>query len=347
MKAIAVLSPGVVKVVDDVPVPVPGDYEVLVKVRACGFCNGTDFQIINNTMGDRENCGHFPTVLGHEGVGDAVQLGAKVRYIKLGDRFIHPNLRPNVGNGYFKNFGGMVEYGLVADHAAMLEDGFAPDQLPFRNKFAQIPDDFDPIHGAMLLSLCETLSAARNFGCDPTKDVLVYGAGPMGLALMTFMKLVGVKSITVIDSIDERLEKAVKLAGADQAINFQHDNVDEVLKGRLFDIAVDAVGSTKVIIEASHRLKPFGRVGSMGVLRDTDVLVNAAQLKNNTLLHMLNFPYGEYSVATECVRYIQEGRIDPKNFYSHVLPMEQIEEALELVRSKKALKVILTIGSQD
>lgn len=343
MKAVAVISPGVVKVVDDVPVPVPGDYEVLVKVKACGFCNGTDFQIINNTLGDREGGVHYPTVLGHEGVGDAVQLGAKVRHIKIGDRFIHPNLRPNVGNGYSKNFGGMAEYGLVADHKAMLEDGFTTEQLPFRNKFIQIPSDFNPVDGAMLLSLGETLSAARNFGCAPDKDVLVYGAGPMGLALITFMKIVGVRSVTVIDGIEERLEKAVRLAHADRTLNFRNEDINAALRGEQFDIVVDAVGSSEILIEGSHRLKPFGRVGSMGVLRDNDLRVDVSKLKNNTVLHMLNFPYGEYTVVPEIVRHIQEGRIDPKNFYSHVLPMDRIDDVMELIRSKQALKVILDI----
>jgi len=343
MKAIVVIAPGVVKLVDDVPVPVPGDYEVLVRVRACGFCNGTDFQIISNTMGEHEGCGAYPTILGHEGAGEAVELGAKVRYIELGDRFVHTNLRPDVGNGYSRTFGGMAQYGLVADHKAMLEDGFKPEELPFRNKFGQVPRDFDFVDGGMLLSLCETLSAARNFGCDAEKDVLVYGAGPMGLAIMTYMKLFGVKSLTAIDSIDDRLEKAVQIAHVDKTINYKRENVAEILADQLFDIVVDAVGSSQVILEGSQRLKPFGRVGAMGVLKNTDSMVNASLLKNNTLLHMLNFPYGEYSVMAENVDLIQQGKIDPKNYYSHVLPMEEIDQALELVRSKQALKVILTI----
>ena len=343
MKAIAVLTPGIVRVVDDVPVPVPGDYEALVRVRACGFCNGTDFQIINNTMGAHEGCGAYPTILGHEGAGEVVEFGVKVRHIQLGDRFIHPNLRPDVGNGYSKTFGGMAQYGLVADHKAMLEDGFKPEELPFRNKFAPMPRGVDFVDGGMLLSLSETLSAARNFGCDSTKDVLVYGSGPMGLALMTYMKIIGVKSLTAIDGIDERLEKARSIAKADRTINFTKENVDDLLAGELFDIVVDAVGSTKVIMEGSHRLKQFGRVGAMGVLKDTDCTINASRLKNNTLVHMLNFPYGEYDMMQENIEYIQKGLIDPKNYYSHVLPMDRLDEILDLVRNKKALKVIMTI----
>jgi len=343
MKAIAVLTPGIVKVVNDVPVPVPGDYEALVRVRACGFCNGTDFQIINNTMGEHEGCGAYPTILGHEGAGEVVECGAKVRHIQIGDRFVHPNLQPDVGNGYSKTFGGMAQYGLVADHKAMLEDGFTPEDLPFRSKFAPIPRDIDFVDGGMLLSLSETLSAARNFGCDSTKDVLVYGAGPMGLALMTYMKIIGVRSLTAIDGIDERLEKARSIAKVDRTINFTKENVDHLLAGELFDIVVDAVGYTKVIMEGSHRLKQSGRVGSMGVLKDTDCTINASQLKNNTLLHMLNFPYGEYDMMQENIEYIQKGLIDPKDYYSHVLPMDRLDEILDLVRNRKALKVIMII----
>ena len=105
-----------VQVVDNVPIPEPGDYEMLVKVHACGFCSGTDFHIINGRMTKKERFFGFPTILGHEGAGEVVKLGKKVRNYKLGDRFIHPNLRPEVGNGYTKTFGGMAEYGLSLIH---------------------------------------------------------------------------------------------------------------------------------------------------------------------------------------------------------------------------------------
>ena len=92
MKAVAVMSAGQVQVVDNVPIPEPGDYEMLVKVHACGFCSGTDFHIINGRMTKKERFFGFPTILGHEGAGEVVKLGKKVRNYKLGDRFIHPCL---------------------------------------------------------------------------------------------------------------------------------------------------------------------------------------------------------------------------------------------------------------
>ena len=99
MKAIAVMGPNDIRVVDDVPKPVLGDYEALVKVHACGFCNGTDMQIITGTGGDLGNSvSIYPTVLGHEGAGEVVAVGKKVRHIHVGERWLHPNLYPDVGN---------------------------------------------------------------------------------------------------------------------------------------------------------------------------------------------------------------------------------------------------------
>lgn len=352
MRAVAVFGAGDVRIVDDVPVPEPGDYEVLVKTVYCGFCNGSDFQIILNTMEESEGLQPYPTILGHEGAGYAVKLGKKVRYIRLGDRFIHNNLRPDVGAGYSKTYGGMAEYGLVADHKAMREDGFFPEKMsglnfPFYKKFWPIPSDFPFEWGAMLLSLSESLSAAKNFGVTKGSAVLVFGAGPMGTAAAAYSKILGAGYLAVVDSRQERLENAKEVSGADQIINFEKEDINAALQGRLFDVAIDAVGLSGVLIQASSFLKPGGTAGSMGVLKKDDLMMNLSRLKNNTRLHMLNFPFGEYDAMDENIRLIQEKKIVPENFYSHILPVDDIHGAMELIRTKQALKVLLKISADE
>ncbi|MGD9559519.1 MAG: zinc-binding dehydrogenase [Oscillospiraceae bacterium] len=344
MKAIAVLGPGQVKLVDDVPVPQPGDYEVLLKVLTCGFCNGTDMQIVNGTLGKNEGMGDYPTLLGHEGIGEVVAMGGKVRHIQMGDRFLHPNIRPDVGNGYTKTYGGMADYGLAADHQAMLEDGFTPKQLPYVNRFKLLPKSLDPVDGAAFLSMSEALSAVRNFGIAPGMDLLIYGAGPLGLGVAAYSRLLGAASITMVDGNDARLERADRAAHLDAGINRRTQDVDAALEGKSFDVAVDAAGSVDVLLNATRRLRPGGKLGSLGVLPKTANTISLTNLQNNTTLHMLNLPYAEYDVMDENLRYIAEGKIDPKDFYSHVLPREQILECIEMVRSKRAFKVILTIN---
>lgn len=79
------------------------------------------------------------------------------------------------------------------------------------------------------------------------------------------------------------------------------------------------------------------------MLRKGDSSVDLSLLKNNSRLHMLNFPYEEYAVLQENISYIQRGLVDLKNYYSHVLPLEEVHQAMELVRTKQAIKVILTL----
>jgi len=138
------------------------------------------------------------------------------------------------------------------------------------------------------------------------------------------------------------LEQAVTVAHADMTVNFAMQNTDEVLAGQKFDLVIDAVGFTSILYEGSHCLKPGGKMCSLGVLKKNDRMVDTSKLQCNTSLHILNFPYGEYAIMNDTIELIESGKVNPKNFYSHVLPYEKIDEAMELVRNKKALKVILT-----
>lgn len=337
MQAVVVRGPNDVQIANDVPKPVPGDYEALVKVHTCGFCNGTDMQIISGTL--EQGAGSFPTVLGHEGAGEIVAVGKKVRHIRVGERWIHPNLHPTVGNGYSKTHGSMAQFGLVSDNQAMLEDGYTENDFPWVKQH-RFPSTISYEDAAVLLSLAECHSAARNFGASRDMEVLIYGAGPMGIALAMFYVLQGAH-VTQVDGIDERLLRARQVAHVEETINFTLQNPDAVLKGKRFDLVIDAVGFTKILYEGSQRLKPGGKLGSLGVLRKNDLLVDTSRLQCNTSLHMLNFPWGEYTIMDETIALIESKKIRPKDFYSHVLPYSEIHTALSLVNSKKALKVVL------
>ena len=340
MKAVVVTKKGEMQLVNDCPMPQVGPYDALVKVLTCGFCNGTDTRIIFEEVSAAQKLQPYPTLLGHEGVGEVVQLGEKVRNIKIGERHLHLNGVDLKGAPYTCTHGHMVEYATVTDHIAMLEDGLAVEDTA---KLCKLPEGFDVNDAGVLLPMMECLSAVKNFGIGPDTDVLVYGAGPMGLAMMCYMRILNAKSITCIDSVPERLAAARDIAKVDKTINFATENVDEVLGGRLFDRVVDAVGLKSVIMEGSQRLRSFGVVCCLGVVRKDDAAVDVSLLQNNTLLHMLNFPYQEYACYEENMEYIAKGLVDPKNFYSHVMPVEDIHKALQLVLDKQTVKVILTM----
>jgi len=342
MKAIAVTSAGNVSIVSDVPVPVPDEYEALVRVHACGICNGTDLQIINGFLTKEEGMGDYPTLLGHEAAGEVVSLGGKVRYIKQGDRFIRPNLKPGSLGGYSRTFGNMAEYGLVADRKAMLEDGYSEEELPFRDSMGQIPRDFDFVDAGVLLSLLECHSAVENFGIQSGMDVLIYGAGPMGLGMMSFIRKKTSGFLAAVDGVRSRLEHAAGVADVDMAIDYTAVDVETAVGGRRFDAVIDCVGFTEIILQGTKQLKPGGKLCAMGVLKSDDFMFDLSGLSNNTSLHMLNFPYKRFGSLDAVVKSIESGDIRPKDYYSHVFRFEEFEKALELIRTKQAFKAVLT-----
>lgn len=340
MKAVVVQEKGKVVVVNDCSMPEVGPYDALVRIDTCGFCNGTDFRIIHAQMTPEQGLQPYPTILGHEAAGVIVKVGEKVRNLKIGEKHIRiQGINPH-GNPYTSTHGQMAEYGIIRDHEAMVEDGLEKGPA---SKPSRLPDDFSLEDAGVLLPLCECLSAVKNFNIGSDTNVLIYGAGPMGLAMMLFMKLRGA-TVTCIDSVPERLDAALNIAKVDRVINFATEDKEKALEGCRFDRVVDAVGMTSIILEGSRYLKPYGVVCCLGVLRENDNTVNLSRLQNNTLVHMLNFPYHEYDGLDEVLGYIDRGVLNPKDFYSHVLPVEEVEKALELVTNKEAIKVILKMN---
>jgi len=267
-----------------------------------------------------------------------------VRHIKPGEKHLFILGTNNLaGSKYSSTHAQMAEYGLLTDVEAMREDGVEPTGA-FIDAPSRLPDDFDIPDGGVMLPLCECLSAVKNFHIGEDTDVLIFGAGPMGLAIMRYMSILGAKSVTAVDSVPERLEMATRIGRVGRVIDFAREDVKSALGGQLFDRVIDAVGLSSVVNEGSHYLKPYGVLCSLGVLKKDDAQVDLSKLKNNTLVHMLNFPYHEHQCLGENLQYIREGLIDPKDFYSDVMPMEDVNKAIELVRAKKTIKAILTIA---
>ena len=279
-----------------------------------------------------------------------MELGKKCRYLQVGDRFIRPNLHAPAGK-YTLTYGNMCEYALACDHKAMLEDGYRAEQLPFYGSallgygpnFAPIPREISAIDGGVLLSLCECFGAVKDFGIGPGASVLVYGCGPMGLASMHIMKALGAARIVAVDRVEERLEAARDKVGVNETINFAQKGVKDAVGGEQFEFVFDAVGSAAILEEGSHFLKAGGTVCGLGVLSTEDCKLNVHKIKNNTAVHFHMYPYQRFSHVREVGDMILAGKLNPKDFYSHVVPMEDIPKAMELVKRKEALKVVLAI----
>ena len=90
-------------------------------------------------------------------------------------------------------------------------------------------------------------------------------------------------------------------------------------------------------------LKPGGRVCVYGVLKKSQAELNLLDMPNNTCIQIYNRPYHEYRSHDEVCELVAANCIDLSSFYSHVLPIDEAAQAFELVKSRAAYKVILTM----
>ncbi len=338
MKAVAAPRKGEVEAVS-IEVPQYREYECLVKVHACGLCNGTDLKIIDDKLSDWTV--DFPTIIGHEGVGEVVEVGDEVKYIQPGDLFANPIGRLAPGCPYSRTWGGMKEYSIVQDHRRMEELG-VPDAEFDGGYTRPLPQEIDPVDATVLLTLKEAWSGLRNLGFERGMEVLVYGDGPVGLSLTTFLRLGHAGTVICVGHHDDRLARLLEIGGADETINSTEHHVPEAVGKQRFDLVVDAVGSTEVIKQGSGLLRSGGKVGVYGVLKPYDAELSLLDLQNNTSVHVLNWPVGEHDLHEDIVALVQDGTIDPGNFYSHSIPAERVREAVRMVRERVAYRVAIT-----
>lgn len=347
MKAVAAMGDGTVKLVE-VPKPTYGPYECLVRVTACGLCSSTDLKIISNGSVAQKKV-EYPTLLGHEGVGVIEKVGEKVRNLHVGDRIVCPVGLVNAP-GYHINWGGMNAYAITHDIRAMIEDGVAAKhpllahmtELDYLGK--PIPEGMSDPDAVMILTLKENYSALKNFGVKEGTRLLIFGDGAVALGLACFAKHLGAQTVINVGHHDERLAKIYKLAHVDRVINSHKQVVEEELAGQKFDIVIDAVGNTDIILQGAKFLVPGGRVSVYGVLKQGHSTLDLLALPNHVAVQILNWPYHEHREHEAVLKLIEQGVVDPKWFYSHVLPIEEVQKGVDMIRNREAYKVIFTMG---
>jgi L-iditol 2-dehydrogenase len=341
MKAVAAVSRGRVEVVD-LPMPRIEEWECLVKVRACGLCNGTDLKIIHDEVSTTPV--EFPVILGHEGVGEIVETGKKVRNLRVGEVYLNPHGRIMPGTRFNSMWSNMVEYAVIPDGKVMEELGMGPQGY---GGTLLLPPAIDPLDGGVILTLKECRSAVRNLGFRAGQSALVYGDGPVGLALLNFLRMDGASWVGCVGHQARRLEWVAARGAPDLLVNARTESLADRMGDRRVDLVIDAVGSTAVIREGSKLLAPGGRVGVVGVIRNSDAQLSLLDLANHTSVHMLNWPYREHATHAEIVSLVQKGTLRPRDYYSHVLPIAEAPRAVAMIESREAFKVVLAMNGSE
>ncbi len=336
MRACIVTGPGESQIVE-LPEPTPGPSDVLVKMRACGICGSDALYISMGGLPPLQ--GKMP--LGHEPAGEVVEIGREVTGIAVGDHVvINPMAAPSgiIGNG--GPTGALADYLLIEDAVRGRSLEVVPDHIPFE-----------------IAALNEPMAVARHgvnqAAPKPSDKVVVFGAGPIGLGATIGFKSVGVQHVTVVDLIQSRLDKAVKV-GADAVIN----TADEDLAQRLIDIHgpgesmfpgkadsdiyFDAAGVPAVITAALRTAKSGAKVVVVAVHKEP-VPVDFLNVMSNevTIVGSLGYPKEIFEVTEDIIANWEKYAV----IVSHTLPFDDVAEALRIAATPGAAdKVVVTFS---
>lgn len=322
----------------EVPKPRYSSRQALVKTIACGMC-GTDVKLLHGKFkGFPESV--YPIMLGHEGVGEVVEVGSEVTTFKVGDKVILPFVDPDeeLYPGLGSAWGAMSEYGVVCDPAAY-PAGEAPSCAYAQNVLS---DDLDPVDAVMIVTFREVLSNIRYFGIQPGDSVVVYGCGPVGSTFIKFLSLYGVKEIVAVDIIDEKLE-SVKANGARHIINSQNQDVTEAVR-KLYpagvDFVVDAIGAPFVVNAAMPLIKDRGTVLCYGVPPVEQITIDFSKADYNWRVIYQQMPRKEEEGAAheQVMEWINSGQLVIKDFISDYFKFEDSVEAFQKLLDRQISK---------
>jgi len=343
MFSVAVIEPGKVDFVD-IPKPQPGPYDALVKTEISYLCNRTDRKLIE---GNFPGIDQYPLLLGHESVGIVEKVGAKVRTFKQGDRTVGGVLLPTPDPKYLSFFGGFSEYILIKDHLTMVQDGIADEQHGWSEYYQiqRVVTDGIPLEVAGLLCTWrEVYSAFDDFHLQPGDDILVFGAGPVGLSFVKFAKLLRLGYVGSVDPHEEKRQKAV-IMGADHTFTPDDPEIPklkEILKKPL-DSVIDAVGDKRIINICLPIIKLAGSICVYGVIDEPviEIKKSKAPLNFNLLIHQYPTREKEARAQEPICTWVREGNLNYKDFISAELPITKIHDAIEMIRSSSVFKVLL------
>lgn len=341
MKALILSGPRQLGV-RDIPEPAPGPGEVLVQVAFGGIC-GTDLRLYRGTK-----VVPYPRVIGHEFAGRIAASGPGVGDWAVGQRVVvYPTVscgacyaclagRPNIcvrrrTIGYEWD-GGFAEYVVI------------PAQAVGGGNVIAIPDALSDEEAALTEPVAAALMGIRRGGVTAGSQVLIFGAGPIGLAHVQLSRLAGATTVAVSEPQPARREAALAV-GAAAAIDPSADSLAAVVQ-RIFgepgpDIAFVDVGVPALVPTAVGLLRKGGRCVIFAGMAEGATSV----LEPNTI-HYREIDLVGSSSSTpqnqaEVLRSAVERRIDLRALLSDVLALEDWSAGFEMKDQGDGLKVLL------
>ena len=322
----------------DVPEPSVGDNDVKIKIHKTAIC-GTDLHIYNWDEWSQKTI-VTPRVIGHEYVGEIAEVGRNVVNWKVGDlvsgegHIVCGKCRNCLsGNGHLckYTFGvGVNRDGAFAEYLVIPPENVRKCQEGVPEEMYSI---FDPFGNAVHTALSFDLVG---------EDVLITGAGPIGIMAAAVCKFVGARNVVITDINDARLELARKL-GIKYTVNTAKESLkdvmDKVLIKEGFDVGLEMSGSEIAFNTMIDNMVNGGRIALLGILK-SDAKIDWSKVIFNGLI--IKGIYGRQMHETWYkMSALLQGGLNIDEIITHRLPITEYEKGFEAMNSGKCGKVIL------
>ena len=328
------------------PIPVPKDNEVLVKVRVASVC-GTDIGIYQL----KEPTVRFapPLVLGHEFTGEIAGFGKNAGKYSIGTR-VAANPMMYCGECFYckrgdinlcanrtslgTSIGGKRTDGSMQEYFAIREDLIIP-----------LDDRVSDEEGSILepLAVCYHAALAGSFGKG--ERVVVTGAGPIGLFIVKFLKMMGATCIIVSDIVDSKLEYAKK-CGADEVVNVKNSNLEKISKDLTGGIGADRViitaGNETAIPESFKFIRNGGHIVVVAITY-CDVKIDPVQLVTRNISMIGSYMFrGEHQI--DVMNMLAEGKLKVSDIITSTCPLSDGVDLFKRLSEPdcKEVKVLIT-----
>jgi threonine 3-dehydrogenase len=323
---------------DNVAEPVCGDNEVKIKIRKTAIC-GTDIHIYKWDDWASKTI-PVPMIVGHEFVGEIVEVGKNVKGFKIGQRVSGEG---HITCGYCRNCRagkrhlcintkgiGVNIPGAFAEYLVIPQENVFPLSDNISDDEASI---FDPLGNAV-----HTILSFDVVG----EDVLITGAGPIGIMGALIAQHIGARHVVITDINDYRLELAKK-CGVKNVVDARKEKLSDVMKNLKmtegFDVGYEMSGSPSAFNDMLEVLRMGAKIGILGILPDS------TQIPWSKIIFkafIMKFIYGREMFETwyKMSAMIESG-LNIKPVITHRFKIDNYKEAFEIMASGNSGKVIL------
>lgn len=328
MKAVQIVKPNELRVIEMEKPTLDAHNNVLVKMTAAGIC-GSDVGIYHGTNA----AATYPRVIGHEMVGVVVEAGPTAKKVKVGDRVIIDQVVP-CGHCYACRKGRPNVCGNLQVRGVHIDGGYREYMAVPDTDCYLVPDSLTDAEAVMIEPTTIAVQCCSRAQLESEDTVLIIGSGALGSSILRIVRLYHPQKIIVADIDDAKLQEALQ-NGATDVINSLKEDVParcrELTGGYGVTVSIDAACVKTSLLTALQATGNAGRVITMGfsvaptevnqfVITSKELDVRGSRLQNRKFQDVIDL--------------INAGKVDLRGSISHTFPLTEAQKAFDFVDSR-------------